>query len=128
MHSFVKWVIIYLFIKKVNFVINVTIVYCILDPQVVINPLKWRDDIVNIAVTGLILSCLICVAFVLCCWWTKSKRRQVQRLNRRNSIRQSLTSLRSLSLSQPAFSDLNYRRKPVCKINLKKFNNTLVIL
>lgn len=83
------------------------------DPQVVINPLIWRDDVVNIAVTGLIFGCLICVLSVLCCWWTKSKRRQVQRLNRRNSIRQSLTSLRSLSLSQPAFSELNYRRKPV---------------
>lgn len=79
-----------------------------------INPLKWRDDFVNIAVTGLIFGCLICVASVLCCWCAKSKRRQVQRLNRRNSIRQSLTSLRSLSLSQPAFSELNYRRKPVC--------------
>lgn len=86
----------------------------LIDPQVVINPLKWRDDIVNIAVTGLILGCLISVASVLCCWWTKSKRRRVQRLNRRNSIRQSLTSLRSLSLSQPAFSELNYRRRPVC--------------
>jgi len=81
---------------------------------VTIHPLKWRDDFVNIAVTGLIFGCLICVASVLCCWWTKSKRRQAQRLNRRNSIRQSLTSLRSLSLSQPAFSDINYRRKPVC--------------
>lgn len=89
--------------------------YLLLDPQVNINPLKWRDDIVNIAVTGLIFSCLICVVFMLCCWWTKSKKRQVQRLNRRNSIRQSLTSLRSLSLSQPTFSELNYRRKPVRK-------------
>ncbi|XP_050535824.1 protein bark beetle [Daktulosphaira vitifoliae] len=86
---------------------------CEMDPQVVINPLKWRDDIVNIAVTGLILGCLFCVTSVLCCWWTKSKRRHSQRLTRRNSIRQSLTSLRSLSLSQPTFSDLNYRRKPL---------------
>ncbi|VVC30467.1 Hypothetical protein CINCED_3A021775 [Cinara cedri] len=94
---------------------------CEMDPQVIINPLKWRDDIVNIAVTGLLFGCFICVASVLCCWWTKSKRRQVQRLNRRNSIRQSLTSLRSLSLSQPAFSDLNYRRKPMID-NISGFN------
>ncbi|XP_050428797.1 protein bark beetle isoform X2 [Adelges cooleyi] len=94
---------------------------CEMDPQVVINPLKWRDDIVNIAVTGLIFGCLICVVSVLCCWWTKSKRRQVQRLDRRNSIRQSLTSLRSLSLSQPTFSDLNYRRKPLID-NTSGFN------
>lgn len=115
---------IYLFILMKCLLVFINI-YLILDPQVVINPLKWRDDIVNIAVTGLILGCLICVAFVLLCWWTKSKQRQVQRLNRRNSIRQSLTSLRSLSLSQPAFSELSYRRKPVCK---NYFNSIFILL
>ena len=66
---------------------------CEIDPKIVINPLSWRADIVAISVVSLFLIGM----FLMCCigylWCAKSKTRHSQRLQRRNSIRQSLRSL-----------------------------------
>lgn len=66
---------------------------CEIDPKIFINPLSWQADIVAIGVMSLFI-----VGFILMCcvgylWWSKSKTRHSQRLQRRNSIRQSLRSL-----------------------------------
>lgn len=64
--------------------------------QVRIDPLSWQADIVAISV----ISTLVAAFFLLClfvvCWWSKSRHRHVQRLERRNSIRQSLRSLNTI--------------------------------
>lgn len=61
-----------------------------------IDPLSWRADIVTISmIAGLCLLFLLLV-LVLICWYSKSRVRHVQRLQRRNSIRQSLRSLNSI--------------------------------
>lgn len=53
---------------------------------------------------------LLTAAIVL--WVSKSKKRKLERLERRNSIRQSLHSLRSVG-STSGFTELAYRRKPI---------------
>ncbi|XP_055710937.1 protein bark beetle [Phlebotomus papatasi] len=69
---------------------------CEIDPKVMIDPLSWRADIVTISmIAGLCLLFLLLV-LVLICWYSKSRVRHVQRLQRRNSIRQSLRSLNSI--------------------------------
>ncbi|XP_062547876.1 protein bark beetle isoform X1 [Armigeres subalbatus] len=69
---------------------------CEIDPKVEIDPLFWKADAVAIGmITALILVLLmlLCICF---CWVFKSRYRQTQRLQRRNSIRQSLRSLNSI--------------------------------
>ncbi|XP_017774038.1 PREDICTED: protein bark beetle isoform X2 [Nicrophorus vespilloides] len=84
---------------------------CEIDPKVFIDPLVWRGDIITIgSITASVLALLL-LSIVIICWWNKSKYRHAQRLERRNSIRQSLHSLRSVG-SAHGFSELNYRRKP----------------
>jgi hypothetical protein len=69
---------------------------CEIDPKVIIDPLSWKADIVAISV----IIALACGIFLLCCigclWYNKSRHRHAQRLQRRNSIRQSLRSLNSI--------------------------------
>lgn len=47
-----------------------------------------------------VVSSLVAAMFLLClfvvCWWSKSRHRHTQRLERRNSIRQSLRSLNTI--------------------------------
>jgi cbb3-type cytochrome oxidase subunit 3 len=66
---------------------------CEIDPKIIINPLSWQADIVAISVISLFFVGI----FFICCigyfWFAKSKRRHTQRLERRNSIRQSIRSL-----------------------------------
>lgn len=81
------------------------------DPKVAINPLAWHGDVVTVAVIGSFAIAILLIAIILACWWSKSKYRQAQRLERRNSIRQSLHSLRSVGVTPSGFSDLSYRRK-----------------
>lgn len=83
----------------------------LLDPKVAINPLAWHGDVVTVAVIGSFAIAILLIAIILACWWSKSKYRQAQRLERRNSIRQSLHSLRSVGVTPSGFSDLSYRRK-----------------
>ncbi|KAB0799954.1 hypothetical protein PPYR_07834 [Photinus pyralis] len=83
---------------------------CEIDPKVTINPLTWHGDTISIAVIGCLAVALCLIIFVIACWWSKSKYRHAQRLQRRNSIRQSLHSVRSLGSIQGGFSDFGYRR------------------
>ncbi|KAJ8986059.1 hypothetical protein NQ317_003352 [Molorchus minor] len=85
---------------------------CEIDPKVSISILPYADDIIMISVISSLALALLLIILVVACWWTKSKYRQAQRLERRNSIRQSLHSLRSVGLSQGSFADPGYRRKP----------------
>ncbi|KAF5304533.1 hypothetical protein FQA39_LY09584 [Lamprigera yunnana] len=84
---------------------------CEIDPKVSINPLMWQGDTVTIAVIGSAALAILLIVLAVVCWWTKSKYRHSQRLERRNSIRQSLHSVRSLGSVHGGFSDIGYRRK-----------------
>ena len=64
--------------------------------QVVIDPLSWRADIFAISIISAFVLAIILLILVAICWYAKSKHRHVQRLQRRNSIRQSLRSLNSI--------------------------------
>lgn len=48
-------------------------------------------SVISALVASLLLLCLFAA-----CWWSKSRHRHVQRLERRNSIRQSLRSLNTI--------------------------------
>ncbi|XP_023246946.1 protein bark beetle [Copidosoma floridanum] len=86
---------------------------CEIDPRVYIDPLSWRKDIVMVGILSAIGVALALVAAAIALWVSKSKRRQVERLERRNSIRQSLHSLRSVG-STSGFSELAYqKRRPI---------------
>ncbi|CAH1173589.1 unnamed protein product [Phaedon cochleariae] len=85
---------------------------CEIDPKVQIRILPLADDIVTISVISSIALAVLLIIILAVCWWSKSKFRQAQRLERRNSIRQSLHSLRSIGASQSSFADPGYRRKP----------------
>lgn len=82
------------------------------DPRIYIDPLSWRKDIVAVGVLGAIAAALALLAAAIGFWISKSKKRKLERLERRNSIRQSLHSLRSVG-STSGFTELNYRRKPI---------------
>ncbi|KAG5895778.1 hypothetical protein JTB14_001625 [Gonioctena quinquepunctata] len=84
---------------------------CEIDPKVQIRIHPLGDDMITISVISSIALALLLIILVIACWWSKSKYRQAQRLERKNSIRQSVHSLRSLGLSQGSFADPGYRRK-----------------
>nr|CAD7425800.1 unnamed protein product [Timema monikensis] len=86
---------------------------CEIDPKVLIDPLSWRDDVVTVAVLGTVGAALVLVAVAAGFWYSKSRHRQIERLERRNSIRQSLHSVRSVGLisTHAGFSELSLRRK-----------------
>ncbi|XP_045480313.1 protein bark beetle isoform X1 [Harmonia axyridis] len=84
---------------------------CEIDPQVTIRIIPLTDDIVTLSIVSGAIVALLVLIMVIVCWWMKSKFRQKQRLERRNSIRTSLHSLRSVGLTPSAFSDPGYRRK-----------------
>lgn len=94
-----------------------------LDPKVAINPLAWHGDVVTVAVIGSFAIAILLIAIILACWWSKSKYRQAQRLERRNSIRQSLHSLRSVGVTPSGFSDLSYRRKAAQLVSVSSAAN-----
>lgn len=65
---------------------------------------------------GSLAATLLLIAGAIACWCSKNRHRQIQRLERRNSIRQSLHSLRSVGSSH-GFTDLGYRRgKPTTMV------------
>ncbi|XP_052754555.1 protein bark beetle isoform X2 [Galleria mellonella] len=84
---------------------------CEIDPRISIDPLSWRDDELTLALMGLLAAALLLVGAALVCWYSKSKHRHLQRLERRNSIRQSLHSVRSIGSINGGFPDTAYRRK-----------------
>ncbi|XP_043645719.1 protein bark beetle [Drosophila teissieri] len=69
---------------------------CESDPRVIIDPLSWRADIFAISIISAFVLAIILLILVAFCWFAKSKHRHTQRLQRRNSIRQSLRSLNSI--------------------------------
>ncbi|XP_037882246.1 protein bark beetle isoform X1 [Glossina fuscipes] len=69
---------------------------CEIDPKVVIDPLSWRADIFAVSIISAFILAVVLLVLVAVCWYAKSKHRHVQRLQRRNSIRQSLRSLNSI--------------------------------
>ncbi|BES98492.1 Scavenger receptor cysteine-rich domain [Nesidiocoris tenuis] len=81
---------------------------CEMDPKVIIDALSWRTDIVAVAMMGSVILLIILIGLLIVFWVSKSRHRQVQRLERRNSIRQSLNSVRSFGSSR-AFGDM-YRK------------------
>lgn len=81
------------------------------DPKVYIDPLGWTQDIVTVAVLGCVGAAVILVALIAGFWYSKSRHRHAERLERRNSIRASLHSVRSISSSHGGFNELGYRRK-----------------
>ncbi|XP_067009482.2 protein bark beetle [Anabrus simplex] len=86
---------------------------CEIDPKVHIDPLSWRDDVLTVAVIGVVGLAILLVAIAGGCWYTKSRHRRAERLERRNSIRQSLRSLRSVGLaSSHGFPEIGPRHKP----------------
>uniref|UniRef100_A0A1V1FT29 Putative CTL17 isoform B n=1 Tax=Reticulitermes speratus TaxID=60591 RepID=A0A1V1FT29_9NEOP len=87
---------------------------CEIDPKVLIDPLGWRDDVVTVAVLGTVGGALLLVALAAGFWYSKSRHRHLERLERRNSIRQSLHSIRSVGLasSHGGFAEIGIRRKP----------------
>ncbi|EFN78073.1 Lysyl oxidase-like protein 4 [Harpegnathos saltator] len=85
---------------------------CEIDPRVNIDPLSWRKDIVAVGVLGAVGFALALLTMAIALWVSKSKKRKLERLERRNSIRQSLHSLRSVG-STTGFTELAYRRKPI---------------
>ena len=84
------------------------------DPRVFIDPLGWRNDVVTIAVIGTVGGAVLLIALAVGFWYIKSRHRHLERLERRNSIRQSLHSLRSVGLapSQGGFTEIGIRKKP----------------
>jgi hypothetical protein len=90
---------------------------CEIDPKIVINPLSWQADIVAISVITL----FILGMFLMCCigylWWSKSKFRQRQRMQRRNSIRQSLRSLNMIDPQGGSIRRRNYNGRSTDSIS-----------
>jgi hypothetical protein len=84
------------------------------DPKVYIDPLGWRNDVLTVAVLGTVGGTVLLVALAAGFWYSKSRHRHLERLERRNSIRQSLHSLRSVGLapSQGGFTEIGNRKKP----------------
>jgi hypothetical protein len=93
---------------------NMRIILFLSDPKVLIDPLGWRDDVVTVAVLGTVGGALLLVALAAGFWYSKSRHRHLERLERRNSIRQSLHSIRSVGLasSHGGFAEIGIRRKP----------------
>ncbi|XP_045768313.1 protein bark beetle isoform X2 [Maniola jurtina] len=84
---------------------------CEIDPKITIDPMSWRGDTLAVAFVGILLGAVVLVGAALICWYSKSKHRHLQRLERRNSIRQSLHSVRSIGSINGGFPDTPYRRK-----------------
>jgi hypothetical protein len=72
------------------------------------------NDQVTIALIGAVGGALLLVAIVAGFWYRKSRHRHLERLERRNSIRQSLHSIRSVGLATPhgGFKEIGIRKKP----------------
>lgn len=61
-----------------------------------IDPLHWTASIEVIGIIVALALVIVLICIVCVCWCQKSRYRQAQRLQRRNSIRQSMRSLNSI--------------------------------
>lgn len=84
---------------------------CEIDPKIVIDPMHWQGDLLAVGLIGVLALTVLLVGIAILCWYNKSKHRHLQRLERRNSIRQSLHSVRSIGSINGGFPDGSYRRK-----------------
>ena len=68
----------------------------------------------TIAALSVVGGTILLVAIAAGFWYSKSRHRHLERLERRNSIRQSLHSIRSVGLapSHGGFTEIGLRRKP----------------
>ncbi|KAL4715552.1 hypothetical protein ACJJTC_009178 [Scirpophaga incertulas] len=82
---------------------------CEIDPKITIDPMSWRGDMLAVAFVGLLLATVLLVGAVLICWYSKSKHRHLQRLERRNSIRQSLHSAITTFINKLLKVDTNFQ-------------------
>lgn len=99
---------------------NIKTCFLLSDPKIYIDPLVWQGDALTIAIICSIALAIILLALLGACWWSKSKYRQAQRFERRNSIRRSLQSLRSVGTTN-GFSDAGYRRRPGQLVGVWKY-------
>jgi len=72
--------------------------------------LAWTTDSVTIGAMVATILALILIVFILVFWYTKSKQRQMERLERRNSVRASIRSSRSFA-SSGSLNESEYRRR-----------------
>lgn len=69
---------------------------CEIDPKVIIDPLSWQADILAVGLISVLAFGFVLLCCIGMCWYCKSRHRHTQRLQRRNSIRQSMRSLNSI--------------------------------
>lgn len=74
-------------------------------------------DTLAVGVISVACVTILLITLAGACWWAKSRHRRAERLERRNSIRQSLRSLRSVGLgtsqSGSMYTDFAHRHKIV---------------
>lgn len=92
------------------------------DPKVQISLISWKNDMVTVAVLGSVLAAILMVAVLVFLWLSKNRHRHVERLQRRNSIRQSLHSVRSIGSSHGGFATINaYKHKHTNQVKSNSF-------
>ncbi|CAG0893659.1 unnamed protein product [Cyprideis torosa] len=84
---------------------------CETDTNVEINPLRWLGTDVALAALGVICGVFLLLLILILFWLAKSKRREKEKLQRRNSIRSSLRSSRSIISSPSYATDYGYGRR-----------------
>lgn len=103
--------------------------FCVADPKVHISLLSWRHDLVTVAVLGSVLAAILLVAVLVFLWLSKNRHRHVERLQRRNSIRQSLHSVRSIGSSHGGFATINaYKHKHSNQVSACTTGFTFIII
>lgn len=78
-----------------------------LDPEITVTAGLWFLEPLTIAFLGVTAFSLLIVALCISFWLCKSRQRYREKLERRNSIRASIRSNRSLT----GFSELGYKRR-----------------
>ncbi|CAM1311440.1 Uncharacterised protein g5687 [Pycnogonum litorale] len=80
---------------------------CEKDPDILISFDDWYLDTMTVVALCVVIIALVLVAMCAAFWLCKSKRRQKEKLERRNSIRSSIHSNRGAL----AFNELGYKRR-----------------
>ncbi|CAL4091082.1 unnamed protein product, partial [Meganyctiphanes norvegica] len=84
---------------------------CESDPDVTIDKFAWASDTLALAAIISIIGVILLVIACLSCWFCKSRHRRKERMVRRNSIRASIRSNRSvISTTSGGFSSDGRRR------------------
>lgn len=100
------------------------------DPLVILDPLGWTDDGLTVALLGASAAAFLLVILCAAFWASKSRHRASQRFERRNSIRASIRSSRSINslASSSVFLDsaMARRNKPFMPSSSSKANPKFV--